>query len=500
MRLLVGDPVGRDWLTNLIYVLLEGEEYEYAFTLHNVNVIGVKQPFALYNGHPVPAAVGVSSAARITMLLYMPIVGQLSYRSQITVLKHELLHIIEGHLSAYGRRLIDDYGGTVANIAKDIYVNQRISDEELECLRNDGLPPQTVEYYGFPRDLSSEEYCQLLQSGQGKSPMPEAGETELVEQGDGEGGQSDAGGDAESAADEDAKGGGNGASNGSAEEAAEGDPSGSFAGQGEYRPSEVFDLSKDEGAAADQATREVLRSVTETLEARGKEWRANRGFGGADHAAFVEASKRQSRTPWHYFLRALESRTRAERVVPTRSRLSRRNPHHMGRVRRYGLDAAFMIDTSGSMGAEQLQLVDAELRGMHTRGAHIKVVHCDAAVAKIEDYSPFSPMERFHGRGGTDFSPALLALRDLYPVPGMFVGFTDGYGGIEEYVATIIEERGSEWYNEFVARSPSVTPDGVEALWMLPEGCMTPEEFQAGVCPWGQVIVVPADQPVQEHE
>ena len=494
MRLLVGDPVGRDWLTNLIYVLLEGEEYEYAFTLHNVNVIGVRRPFALWNGMPIPAAVGVSDTARLTMMLYMPIVAQLSYCSQIAVLKHELLHIIEGHMSAYGQRLTEDYGGMISNIAKDIYVNQRLSDDELKSLSDDGLPPQTTDHYGFPEYLSSEDYCRLLQSGQGNSSMPEAGEPELVEQGDGEGGESDAGGAAESDV------GGDGDASGGIEGEPNAGSSGSFEGKGEYRPSEVFDLSKDEGVVADQATREVLRSVTETLEARGKEWRVERGFGGADHAAFVEASKRQSRTPWHYFLRAMESRMRAERVVPTKSRLSRRNPHHMGRVRRYGLDAAFMIDTSGSMCAEQLRLVDAELRGMHARGTHIKVIHCDADVAKIEDFSPFTPMERFHGRGGTDFSPALLALRDLYPVPGMFVGFTDGAGSIHAYVEVIVEERGTEWYDEFAARSPTVSPDGIEVLWMIPEGCMAVECFQEDICPWGQVIVVPADQPVLEQE
>jgi len=499
MRLLVGDPVGREWLTNLIYVLLEGEEYEYAFTLHNVNVIGVKRPFALSSGGlPVPAAIGLSDASRFTMLLYMPIIEKVTYVTQLAILKHELLHVIEGHLSAYGGRLIEDYGDMVSNIAKDLYVNQRLTKAEIKQMQEDGLPPQTIDLYGFPPGLSSEEYCRLLQSGKGKQNMPdELKSTTRIEAGDDESGGND--GD-----DGDQPGDGKGGQQGSegqggqqgdddGESGSESQQGQSFPGKGEYRPSEVFDLSKDEAIVADQATREVLRSVTETLEARGLEWRKQRGFGGSDRDAFVEASKRQSQTPWHYFLRALESRMRAEYVVPTRSRLSRRNPHHMGRIRRHGLDAAFMIDTSGSMGAEQLRLVDAELRGMHTRGAHIKVIHCDAEVAKIEDYTPFTPMERFHGRGGTDFSPALIALRGLYPVPGMFVGYTDGYGSIRDYARMIASERGAEWYEEFAARRPTTTPDGMEALWLLPEGCMSPEEFRE-ICPWGEVIVVPADQ------
>jgi len=340
-------------------------------------------------------------------------------------------------------------------------------------LQDDGLPPCLIEKYGFPKDLSSEQYCRLLQDAisQSKIPPPSSQSLKIALPG---------------------------AEIGEAGEP--GQPGDPFEGKGEYRPSEVFDLSKDEGVTADQATREVLRSVTEALEARGREWNKTRGFGGSDRDAFVEASKRHSRVPWHYFLRVAESRFRSEEVVHTRSRPSRRCPYHPGRVRKYGLDVAFMIDTSGSMGAEQLQLVDAELRGMHTRGAHIAVIHCDAAVAKIESYTPFTAMERFHGRGGTDFSPALLTIRDMYPRPGLFVGFTDGFGGIADYVEAVSAEREAGWYEEFAARKLSTTPDGVEALWLIPEGCMDPEEFQEQVCPWGQVIVVPAAEKVQKHE
>jgi predicted metal-dependent peptidase len=474
VRLLVADPVGREWLTTILYMFLEGEEYEYAFTFHNINVVAVNKPFAVFNGLPVPAAVGISEALRITMLIYYPLVSRLSHQSQVAMLKHEALHIVEGHMSSYGERLIEEYGPEVANIAKDLYVNQRLSTSEIQSLQDDGLPPQLIATYKFKPGLSSEQYCRLLQDGiaKGEIPPPPSNQgLQIAMQGVeiGEAGEP-------------------------------GQPGDPFEGKGEYRPSEVFDLSTDEGTTADQATREVLRSVTETLEARGREWNKARGFGGSDRDAFVEASKRQSRVPWHYFLRVAESRFRSEEVVHTKSRPSRRCPYHPGRVRKYGLNVAFMIDTSGSMGAEQLQLVDSELRGMHTRGAHIVVVHCDAAVAKIEGYTPFTAMERFYGRGGTDFSPALLAVRDMYPRPGLFVGFTDGFGGIEDYVAAVVEEHGEAWYEEFKARQPSTTPDGVEALWLIPEGCMDPEDFRNRICPWGQIIVVPAAEAVQSQE
>ena len=467
MRLQVADQTSLQWLTDLVYVLLESEEYEYAFTFHNVSVLSVNQPFAVAGGIPIAAGVGMSDTARLTMLLYYPILSKLSPRSQLAILKHELMHIVEGHVSSYGERLTEDYSEEIAGIAMDLYVNQRLSKIETDGLAADGYPLHTIEIYGFPKGLSSEQYCQLLQSAvaKGKAKLP--GQTiALVQEGD------------------------------NPAAGTPGKPGDSFDGKGQLRPTEVFDLTKDEGLAADQATREVLKSVTDTLESRGLEWRQARGFGGSDRASFVEASKRYSKVPWHYFLRVLESKQRTEEVVPTRSRLSRRCPHHMGRVRRNGLDVAFAIDTSGSMGADQLRLVDAELRGMHARGAHITVIHCDAHVAKVEEYSPFMTMERFHGRGGTDFSPSLLYTWDMYPSPGMFVCFTDGAGGIEDYVDAVKQDYGADWYDEFAARRPSTTPDGIEALWLIPEGCMDPDSFTESICPWGQVIVVPAEPEV----
>lgn len=475
MRLRVADPVSRGWLTNIVYILLEEEEFEYAFTFHNLEVRAVKQPFAVCNGLVVPAGVGTTEDMQIIMLLYYPIVSRLSHRSQITVLKHELLHVVEGHMSSYGQRLTEDYGMSIANTAKDIYVNQRLTAAELDALTDDGLPPCRAENHKLPLGLSSEEYCQLLQDKEsaGEKSVPK-GDIRFVS--DDEGKKQD----------------------GDAQAGTGGKPGDPFDGKGEYRPSEAFDLDDKNASTADQATREVIESVTQSLKARGKEWRKERGFHGSDHSAFVEAAERQSRVPWYYYLRVLESKNRAETVVPTRRRPSRRCPSHMGRVRRYGLDVAFMIDTSGSMSAEQLRLVDAELRGLHSRGAHIRVIHCDAHVAKTEPYSPFTPMERFYGRGGTDFSPALLMLRDMYPRPGLFVGFTDGAGSIGAYTKVISDLYGQDWYDAFASHDTETTPDGIDAVWLLPEGCMTPDEFKS-IAPWGHRLVVPTDR-VQENE
>ena len=270
-----------------------------------------------------------------------------------------------------------------------------------------------------------------------------------------------------------------------------GQPGDHFTGKGQKGIlTEILDISEEEAIIAGEKTRAIISNVAAALEAGGH---ASRGLGGADQSEFLTSSKRESEVPWSMYLRALETKHRNDFPVPTRRRPSRRHPTHMGRVRRSGLDIAFLIDTSGSMGANELKLVDPELRGLHARGAHIMVIHCDAKVIKVHAYNPYEPLEQFHGRGGTEYSDALLYLRTLWPTPGFLVGFTDGYGGIETYKSKIIEERGRSWWEQFLASHSDESPDGIRTLWLLPEGCLSPDEFTSRIVPWGTAITVKRD-------
>jgi hypothetical protein len=145
------------------------------------------------------------------------------------------------------------------------------------------------------------------------------------------------------------------------------------------------------------------------------------------------------------------------------------------------------------MGAEELKLVDPELRGMHARGASITLIHSDAGVAKVERYRPNVPLENFSGRGGTDYSDALAHIRQMSPRPRYLVGYTDGWGSIHAYRSTIIQERGQQWWDDYVDSNPDLSPDGMPTIWLLPEGCMPPETFKRDVCPWGKTIIVKKD-------
>jgi predicted metal-dependent peptidase len=455
----ITEATDRKWLEDLLYYLMNKEQHDYCYALHNVEVIAVSQPFAFNGPYPIPAMTTLDgSTGQICMLLYWPIISRLSFKARVQELQHETLHIIEGHMSQYGCDLIKTYGQKIANMAMDIYVNQRLDRRQLAA---EGIPGCTLEHFGFPPNLSSQEYAELLKDEYIELPH-------ITFTDDSEGEQDPLSGTA-------------------------GNPGEDFTGKGVAGvASGVIKLDPEEAILADEKVKQLIQNVTAALEAEGKAW--SRGFFGADQAQFIQASQREAEVPWSMYLRAMETRNRSDFVVPSRRRPSRRHPAHFGRVRRSGLEVAFLVDTSGSMGDGELKLVDPELRGLHARGARITVIHCDAAVVKVAEYNPYEGLTEFHGRGGTDYSDALMQLRIMHPMPSFLVGFTDGWGGIERYKQTIISERSASWWDGYVAAHPEESPDGMPSLWVLPEGCMAPAEFKANVVPWGTAVVIKRDR------
>jgi len=438
----------RKWLEDLLYYMWQGKYYDYCYALHNVEIVTEMQPFAFCGSYPVPASAVVDpNNGQLVIRLYWPIVSRLSIDAQVELLQHETLHILEGHLSPYGVGIIKMFGPYVANIAMDIYVNQKISIRHLD---SEGLIGVRLDdYKDFPPNLSSFEYAKLLVRSGVKEPPHQLIIISRCTDG------------SKNAIPTDPLAG------------TSGQPGDHFTGKGQAGVMiEVLDISEEEAIIAGEKTRAIISNVAAALEAGSHK---SRGLGGADQNAFLTASKRESEVPWSMHLRALETKHRNEFPVPTRRRPSRRHPTHMGRVRRSGLDVAFLVDTSGSMGANELKLVDPELRGLHARGAHITVIHCDAKVTKVHVYSPYEP------------------LRTIWPMPNFLVGFTDGWGGIEKYKAAIIAERGRSWWELFRVSQSDESPDGIRTLWLLPEGCLSPSEFTERVVPWGKVITVKRD-------
>jgi len=438
------------------YRLMYGEpgDLHYALFMQNIYMQESGQ-------FPFPAAIACTDEGKIVMMFNSAFVEQLPLEAGVELLKHEVLHLIHGHIASFRRDALNRFGDMIVALACDIAVNQHI---DVDVMERCGMHPVTHEKFGLPEDKTVEWYCDAL--------------SKMVREGKSDGEQKKY-----------IDGYAMGQSGGEGDEEGEGKGKGSGVGHGPWEK-----IVDDKDVPADVIEGKLVEVIERTKsEAQSqREGSKARGWDSHDAKELIAATKRKPTVPWHAYLRRLESRKRSEEKIPTIHKVSRRGPTppYMGRVRKFGLSIWFAIDTSGSMGANELCLVDAELKGIVQRGADIMIVHCDAGISKIEPYHPRRGLSQFHGRGGTDFSPPLIELfkQPQHLKPAMIVYYTDGYGCASGY-QKFLSDNGFDWAWS-KAKGSTKTPCGVEALWLLPEGSTSPKNFHGSV-PFGHVEVVP---------
>jgi predicted metal-dependent peptidase len=166
---------------------------------------------------------------------------------------------------------------------------------------------------------------------------------------------------------------------------------------------------------------------------------------------------RQGQLDWRRFLRRYVGQSLE--VRPVFNRPPRRFPDLVGIVpgRRHLADRPMVmavIDTSGSITPDLLELINAELAHL-AKAYDVTVVECDCAVHRVYTYS--KPLQFAQGGGGTDFRPPLERTFLRKHSPDLIIYFTDGEGPAPE-------------------RSPRV-----RVIW-----CLTPQGRQPAE--WGRAI------------
>jgi predicted metal-dependent peptidase len=134
------------------------------------------------------------------------------------------------------------------------------------------------------------------------------------------------------------------------------------------------------------------------------------------------------------------------------------------------------LDTSGSMGQEQLASAFREMIGVFKTlpsTSHVWYMEADADVAcqprmvRVRDLSRVE----IHGRGGTDFRPAVAYAEKMKPRPDLLIYLTDGDGF-----------------------APTEPPRGIEVIW-----CVVPSYWRKKPAPWGKTIFVDSDGAKEEE-
>ena len=355
------------------------------------------------------------------------------------VVSHELLHLLRKH--AERMSAIPMVNREIANLATDCEIND---DLKLENLPEDPCLPAK---YGLKNGLLAEEYYQALLEQTQQQARLARGDGEPKD-GDGPPGKGKA---------DVARG---RCGSGSGGDPVEGEPEGAAGVKGRS----AADLDR------------IRRDVADAIQAHV----AQNGRGSVPNGILVwsEAELQPPKVRWQDQLRrAVRANvaTIAGRVDYTRVRFSRRQGAVGAVARAMGGRApimpalcaprprvAFGVDTSGSMGTEELRRAVSEAQGcLKALGVPITFLACDAAVHGVprEIKSAAELVANLRGGGGTDFNPIFQAVEALRPRVDLFVFVTDGQGP-----------------------APSDAPRGFDSIWILVG------EYAASPCIWGKQI------------
>ena len=357
----------------------------------------------------------------------------------VSAVFHELSHFVLRHGERLGGR-----DRKVWNMAGDLEIHTTFPENDLAYIPNTLIAGEM----GFPENLTAEEYFELLQD--------QADEDDSQDQdgdGDGENGDGESQGDSGDGS-EHGKGGASDGPAGMSEETRrfydEGGCGSCSHGEPGTDPSSSDGLPgrhREQPSEADAKTRRLLKEVAQAAEEHARS--SGKGIGSLPGSVrrLIEDQRRRPKLNWVALLRSEVAR--AINSVPgdesvSRTRLARHNAWGRPLVKlqrqESTLSAAVIVDTSGSMGGDDLDAALAEVEGILRRSPKltddsIQFLSVDAVVQSHETVSDVrQARQALAGGGGTNMMEGVRWLaEDKNSQPDVVIVLTDGYTHIPEY-------------------------------------------------------------------
>jgi len=374
------------------------------------------------------------------------------------LLAHEVMHILRDL-----ERIEAMPNQELANIAFDLPINHDLEKAEFK-LPEGGCYPRT---FGLPEGHTGEQYYDMLQK-----KMPDVQKYcggRLGHSGHGDG---DSAGDNSGGKKGDQQNGGG-----------QQDQRGPAAGHcGSCAGSPLSkSLEQKLDAEIGRTPADVKRLRDETMQAVKEAASMGRGTVPGSLEEMLQEKPGPSVVPWRMTLSRVIRRATG-RIVCGQADYSMRYPskksYTRGIIRPGMVDrkvvVALIEDSSGSMGAQQLLPARAETVGVFKQLGIDEAwwfdADSDVAVEprriRMRDVATLP----VYGRGGTDFRPALDAVRKLKPKPDICIYYTDGDGVAPEH-----------------------PPQDIEVVW-----CIVPTPNGRRPARWGHLVVVSDDQKLRD--
>jgi predicted metal-dependent peptidase len=198
-----------------------------------------------------------------------------------------------------------------------------------------------------------------------------------------------------------------------------------------------------ESADPSSLARKIQNNVQRIVRESAKTFNKDRGTLPAHIASLIEEALKPPKAPYYQIIRRLVRGSRLSKFRRSHTKINRKRTYVFtigdelsipeispfpGRTRDFTFNIAVLIDTSGSMGKDELAEALSGIKNIIENDKHCKttVLECDAkvhkeyVVKKVRDIDP-----KLKGGGGTTMGPGLLRAREIGV--DVCLGFTDGY-------------------------------------------------------------------------
>jgi predicted metal-dependent peptidase len=372
--------------------------------------------------------IGVTRSGNVFKLFYNPaFMAPLPIDTQLTILKHECLHLAFNHFSIWEDNNVSSEERELRNWACDMEVNGYLDKSKLKT-----LSPVLASLFNWPDQLGTLEYYKRLKqtASQPQSQQQQAQQPQKPCNG-GQGGKQQSQSQQQNQPQQQP---------GNPSQSTQNPQMASNGGAPALTDSSIPQALKDKCSQFDdhsqwpvcgnETEQQIMQQIIDDMvDFAAEECEKGRGAVPAEMKGRIDSIRNKKKpkpaADWKRYFRRYMGNEFTEFIRKSKKRESRRFPDAAGNRHRRKSHILVAIDTSGSVSMPEYREFMGQIRTLYAT-ADFHVVECDACIQHEYDFKGKIP-EELHGGGGTDFQPVVDLFNKNKRKYDALVYFTDGY-------------------------------------------------------------------------
>ncbi len=306
------------------------------------------------------------------------------------VLKHEILHIVFGHLFMCNRSMDQQ----LFNIAADLEINQYIDKEYKDgTWKGIEINNEPFRSLNLPLKAGSLEYYNLL-----KKEIKDNPESDIAKM-------------------------------------LNAFKQGGYIIKGTLSDGSSYEVFTDNidweffGDLSDAEKKLIRNQIEHQIREAASEAKRQQGKlpGEIEDIIKILDNQYKPATDWKAIVRKFAGSAIRTKITSSYHKINKRFPGNPGMRIKHLTKLLVAIDTSGSVDAVQLNQFFAQIEFIRKSGCEVMLVHADTAVARVEKFKGLKDHQSVFGRGGTDFDAVIDYFNEHRNEYKALIYFTDGY-------------------------------------------------------------------------